>query len=159
MEAGADVLVGLIREMNLTERAEIQSFDWRTLLEVERLAPEIATVFLTAEQDWLDTLERGRDGASPWLAGYDLDSGPVTPAQAISELGGSVWSPYYRDLRPADLEEAHRLGLRVVVWTVNDPSDMRRLIEAGVNGIITDYPDRLREVLREMGRDLPPAFP
>ena len=157
--AGAAKLVSLIREMQLAERAEVQSFDWRTLLEVERLAPEIDTVFLTAEQDWLDTLQRGRPGASPWLAGHDLDKGPVTPPQAIKELGGSVWSPYFRDLRPADLDEAHRLGLRVVVWTVNDPEDMRNLIEVGVDGIITDYPDRLRQVLVDMGRDPPPRFP
>jgi len=42
-----------------------------------------------------------------------------------------------------------------VPWTVNDPADMRRLIDWGVDGIITDYPDRLREVMGERGLALP----
>ena len=46
-----------------------------------------------------------------------------------------------------------------MVWTVNDPADMASLIELGVDGIITDYPDRLRRVMSEKGLDLPPAFP
>jgi len=49
--------------------------------------------------------------------------------------------------------------LRVVVWTVNDPEDMRRLLAAGVDGIITDYPDRLRQVMAAAGLPLPPRFP
>jgi glycerophosphoryl diester phosphodiesterase len=137
----------------------VQSFDWRALVEVERLRPEFFTGFTTVEQDWSDTLQRGQPGASPWLGGLDLDDGPTTPAAAVRHLGGSVWQPFYQDLRPADLDEAHRLGLRVVVWTVNDPGVMRSLIEAGVDGIITDYPDRLRRVMGEAGLPVPPAYP
>ena len=70
-----------------------------------------------------------------------------------------MWSPYYRDLREADLREAHDLGLRVVVWTVNDPAEMASLIDLGVDGLITDYPDRAREVMEEKDLTLPPAFP
>ena len=46
-----------------------------------------------------------------------------------------------------------------MVWTVNEPAEMARLLTLGVDGIITDYPDRLRAVLAEVGRALPPAFP
>ncbi len=46
-----------------------------------------------------------------------------------------------------------------MVWTVNDPADMAALIALGVDGIITDYPDRLRRVMAEQGLALPPAFP
>jgi len=52
---------------------------------------------------------------------------------------------------------AHELGLRVVPWTVNDIADMRRLIDWGVDGIITDYPNRLRDVMSERGMALPPG--
>jgi glycerophosphoryl diester phosphodiesterase len=53
------------------------------------------------------------------------------------------------------LEEAHAKRLTVLAWTVNSPADMERLIDMGVDGIITDYPDRLREVVRAKGLPLP----
>ena len=54
---------------------------------------------------------------------------------------------------------AHELGLSVNVWTVNQPGRMRKLIRMGVDGIITDYPDRLRQVLEELGLELPAPTP
>jgi glycerophosphoryl diester phosphodiesterase len=53
------------------------------------------------------------------------------------------------------VREASALGLAVVPWTVNDPADMLRMIDAGVHGIITDYPDRLRRVMAERNLPLP----
>ena len=151
-------LIAEIDAVGLRERVTIQSFDWGSLALAAELAPDIRRSFLTVEQTWFDNLERGRPGKSPWTGGHDLDDIPVTPPQAIARLGGSVWSPYYRDITPADLREARNLGLEVIVWTVNDPNDMAGLIEDGVDGIITDYPDRLRQVLENKGRPLPPAF-
>ena len=58
-----------------------------------------------------------------------------------------------------DLREARRLGLAVLPYTVNEPADMASLIELEVDGLITDYPDRLRRVMAEKGMALPPAFP
>ena len=59
----------------------------------------------------------------------------------------------------AKLAAARALGLRVVPWTVNDPADMASLIDLGVDGLITDYPDRARAVMAEKGLPLPRAFP
>ena len=157
-EAIAEALVAALRESPATERAAIQSFDWRSLLHVQDIAPEIPTVYLTAERSWLNNLERGRPGISPWTAGIDIDDHDGSIARAIHTAGGKVWSPYFRDLQPTDLAEARRLGLKVVVWTVNEPADMASLIDLGVDGIITDYPDRLRKVMTEKGLPLPPAF-
>jgi glycerophosphoryl diester phosphodiesterase len=53
------------------------------------------------------------------------------------------------------LAEAQGLGLKVIPWTVNNPADMARLMDWGVDGIITDYPDRLRELMRQRGLALP----
>jgi glycerophosphoryl diester phosphodiesterase len=53
------------------------------------------------------------------------------------------------------IARAHEMGIRVIVWTVDDPATMRTLLDAGVDGIITDYPDRLREVMGERGMALP----
>lgn len=157
-EAMAAALATLIQETGITERATIQSFDWRTLRHAQEIVPAINTVYLTAEQSWLNNLERGQPGVSPWTAGIDPDDFDGSVARAIKAAGGAVWSPYFRDLRDADLAEAKRLGLRVVVWTVNDPAAMQSLIDLGVDGIITDYPDRLRAVMAERGMPLPPAF-
>ncbi len=54
-------------------------------------------------------------------------------------------------LTPELLEAAHRFGLEVHIWTVNEEADMRRQLEMGVDGIMTDYPDRLMTVVRELG--------
>ena len=66
-----------------------------------------------------------------------------------------MWSIYWRNLSAKELAEAHGLGLKVLPWTVNDPSEMRRLIDLGVDGIITDYPDRLRSVMVDKGMAVP----
>ncbi|MEO3428127.1 glycerophosphodiester phosphodiesterase [Pelagibius sp. CAU 1746] len=157
-QAFAEALIAVLKDAGVTGRAAVQSFDWRTLQAVQKHAPGIATVYLTAEQKWLDNLGRGGPAPSPWLAGLDIDWAEVTPPQAVARAGGAVWSPYYRDLTAADLKEAQKLGLRVVVWTVNDPADMASLIDLGVDGIITDYPDRARQVMAEKNLPLPPAF-
>jgi len=149
----------VLKDAGVTDRAAVQSFDWRSLQIVQRLAPEIATVYLTAEQDWLDNLGRGDPQPSPWTGGLAIDWAQLTLPQAIQRAGGAVWSPYYRDLTEADLAEAQHLGLRVVPWTVNDPADMASLVDLGVDGLITDYPDRARRVLTEKGLPLPPPFP
>lgn len=154
----AEALVAAIRAAGVTERATVQSFDWRTLQAVQALEPALPTVYLTAEQRWLDNVRRGREGESPWTAGFDVDDYDGSIPRLIRAAGGAVWSPFYRDLRPADLQEARRLGLRVVVWTVNEPADMASLIDLGVDGIITDYPDRLRAVMEAKEMPLPPRF-
>jgi glycerophosphoryl diester phosphodiesterase len=62
---------------------------------------------------------------------------------------------FWRNLTTKDLAEAHALGLKVLPWTLNEPRDMRNLIDMGVDGIITDNPDRLREVMAEKKMALP----
>ena len=158
-EAFAEALVAVLRAAGVEARTTVQSFDWRSLVAVQEIAPEIATAYLTVEQDWLDSVERGREGGSPWLAGFDVDAHEGSLPGTIRAAGGAIWSPFFRDLRPADLAEAHRHGLRVVVWTVNEPADMASLIALGVDGIITDYPDRLRAVMAKRGLPLPERFP
>ncbi len=158
-ETMAETLLAVVETTGTADRTAIQSFDWRSLRRVQEIAPGIPTVYLTAEQSWLDNVQRGQSGVSPWTAGFDVDAFGGSLPRAIKAAGGSVWSPYYRDLRDADLAEAKRLGLRVVVWTVDEPADMRRLMESGVDGIVSDFPDRLRAMMSERGIPLPPAFP
>ena len=156
-EAFADALVRQLRKSGITDRSTVQSFDWRTLQRVQAVAPEIATAYLSAEQRWLDNVERGKAGPSPWSAGFDPGDHDDSLPRTIVAAGGRIWSPYFRDLSPAALEEAQRLGLRVLVWTVNEADDMANLVAAGVDGIITDYPDRLRRVLEGKGYSFDPV--
>ena len=58
----------------------------------------------------------------------------------------------------AFVDRAHARGLRVVPWTINDADAMRAQIAAGADGIITDYPTRLRTVMAELGMPLPQAY-
>ena len=136
----------------------MQSFDWRSLDALRASAPEIATGCLTAGQRWLDNLERGQPGGSPWLGGRDVDDHASVPA-LVADAGCRIWSPFAGDLEAGDVTTAHGLGLEVIVWTVDDPADMAALIDLGVDGIITDYPDRLRAVMAERGLALPEPTP
>ena len=146
-EEFARALVGVLRAEGMLDRADIQSFDWRVLREARRLAPEATTVCLTAEQRWMDNILRDRPDPSPWTAGLDLEAFDGSVPRLVQAAGCAVWSPYHRDLAEETLTEAHALGLRVIVWTVNEVDEMLALARLGVDGIITDYPDRAIEAL------------
>ncbi|HEX9397211.1 MAG TPA: glycerophosphodiester phosphodiesterase [Burkholderiales bacterium] len=120
VEPFAHALIAEVRKAGMERRAQIQSFDFRIVKVVEREAPEIATAYLT----------EGKDSV---------------PAR-VRAAGARSWSPDFRDLTPAVLAAARAEKLRVVVWTVNEPADILRMIEAEVDGIISDYPDRVIEL-------------
>jgi len=153
----ARALIAVARQHGVAPRTTIQSFDWRTLAIVQAEAPEIATAYLSIQQSGEDTIRAGA-ASSPWTAGLRYaDHGSVP--HMVKAAGGAIWSPYHGDLSPELLAEAHRLGLQVIPWTVNDRATMDRLIDLGVDGIISDYPDRLRAAMRAKGLALPAATP
>jgi glycerophosphoryl diester phosphodiesterase len=76
----------------------------------------------------------------------------------VKAAGCTIWSPNHADLNAALVKEAQALGLRVLPWTVNERADMDRLIGWGVDGLITDYPDRGRDAMRARGLPLPRAL-
>ena len=73
-------------------------------------------------------------------------------------VGATVLSPAYELSDAALVERDHAKGLKVIPWTVNDEAAMRAQIAAGVDGLITDYPARLRAVMADLGMTLPPAY-
>ncbi len=158
-EEFAGALIAAIRDAGMEMRTTIQSFDWRTLIVARRLAPEIAIVALTDQQPDEDTMEVGKPGASIWLGGFDVDDHGGSVPRTVKALGARVWSPHARDLSPQLVAEAHALGLAVVPWTVNETKDMELVLTLGVDGLITDYPDRLRALLESKGIAVPKPTP
>lgn len=152
-EAMTRAVLAAVREAGMQQRVSIQSFDWRSLQLVQQLEPSIPTVYLTIQTANNDNV---RDGS--WTAGWKLEDHGSAP-RMVKAAGGTVWSPNGGALTQALVQEAHALGLKVIPWTVNNPADMDRFVGWGVDGVITDYPDRLRAVLQQRGMPLPPAAP
>jgi glycerophosphoryl diester phosphodiesterase len=134
-EEFARALIAVIRAAQMQARTTVQSFDWRTLKVVEREVPEIETVYLTG---------RRRGGSQP---------------KAVHDAGGRTWSPHYEELDSPALVEARQLGLKVVPWTVNEPGYIARFLDLGVDGLITDFPERARAELARRGMALPAPTP
>ena len=86
------------------------------------------------------------------------DHGGSVPQMVRASAGsatGVIWAPNFNNLTLALVKEAQGLGLQVIPWTVNQKAQMLNLIEWQVDGLITDYPDRLREVMSQKGMPLP----
>jgi glycerophosphoryl diester phosphodiesterase len=122
-EPFARALIAEVRKAGVEKRTTIQSFDYRTLKVVEREAPEIATAYLTARRH-------------------------STEPEKVHALGAKIWSPEFSVLNEGIVRRAKALGLKIVPWTVNEPVDIARVLELQVDGIISDYPDRVAAKLK-----------
>ena len=137
----------------------IMAFDFRVLAAVQRHMPRAATVALTEEQNEGDTVRIGAASPSPWLGGLDPARFGNSVVRLVKATGAATWGPDYQDLSAQRIAEAHALGLRVVPWTVNATVDMERLLAFGVDGMTTDRPDVLRELLESKGLPVPQPLP
>lgn len=149
-EAFVRAVMDVVRAHGMAQRVSLQSFDWRTLKACQQLAPEVPLVHLTAQLPRLDNLSSGE-----WTLGLRLDDHRDAPG-LVAAAGGKTWSPPLVSLSQHSLRRARSLGLRVIPWAVNEASDMERLLDWGVDGIITDRPDRLRTLMQQRGMPLPP---
>lgn len=115
----AGLVVEEVRRLGIAGHTCIQSFDPRSLREVHRLAPDMVTALLVEN-----------------LRGLE---------QNVKELGyvPSIYSPYFKLVNAGTVKNAHAKKMRIIPWTVNETADMRALIQLGVDGIITDYPNRI----------------
>ena len=139
----ADTLVNLLHRENFTQDVKILSFDWRALVRVQQIAPDIPTVFLTNTSSRMDTIQIGRPGPSPWTAGLDIDSHAGSIPALVAAAGGRFWAPRHNQITPENIAAAHRRGIKIFVWTPDKEADLQRCIRRGVDGIITNRPDRL----------------
>ena len=122
----ASALYGLVVEHGTLERTSIQSFDTRALEAMHEIDPEITIVLLVENDDGIDR---------------NLARLSFTP---------QIYSPDYTLLDEAQVKSAHALNIRVIPWTVNDEETMQKLVNMGVDGLITDYPDMGIKVLSEL---------
>lgn len=122
-EPFARALIAEVRKAGVQTRTTVQAFHWPLLKVVEREAPEMATVYCTEGE--------GSD-----------------PAR-VQAAGGKIWSPDYQTLTPRKIAAARKAGMKITVWTVNEPADIARVIDMGVDGIASDYPDRVIRLLHK----------
>lgn len=121
-----DLIMEVVKAKKLNNtRYYLQSFDIRQIQEVNKNYPDVVVGFLTSNKDF--TFEE------------NLQKIGFTP---------QIYSPNFNLATPELIEKSHKKGMKFVPWTVNEKMDMERLIEMGVDGIITDYPDRLSQVKR-----------
>ncbi|MDR7545363.1 MAG: glycerophosphodiester phosphodiesterase family protein [Armatimonadota bacterium] len=126
-------ILQLVREARMSDRVIIQSFHYPSLGRVKILSPAVPTA----------VLRRASHIAPDAVA-------------VVRQTGATLYSPNFRLIGAEVIDALHRAGIPVVPWTVNDPAEMERLLDAGIgklpgDGIITDYPDRLIGVLRARG--------
>ena len=115
-------VVDTVEKFDLVDRVMVQSFDHRSIAIIAQINPRIRTSAL--------------DGF---------------PDKVVEYTKATIWSPRYPRVTAENVKTAHDLGLLVIPWTVDEPADMTRLIDIGVDGIITNYPDRLQNILEERG--------
>jgi glycerophosphoryl diester phosphodiesterase len=137
----ADAVVAIADAAGATPRITVEGFDWRGPRHLHRTRPDVRLA-------WLTRAETVRDAAIWWGGPVPADFRGSVP-RAVAAEGGPDWAPDHNDLTDALVQEAHALALEVKPWTVNDPADMRRLIAWGVDGLVTDRPDRARAVAAE----------
>lgn len=118
----SDLVYRIVDDYLPWERATIQSFDFRALNYWHRHYPDVQLAVL------IDNLKN--------------------PDKNIETLGfmPQIYSPYYKLLAKRSIDHIHSLGMKVVPWTVNDPVEMQKLAKMGVDGLITDYPGKAREI-------------
>lgn len=121
---GEHALIGALRESGEIPRVVVISFDAEILASLRKVEPTLMTGLLY-------------DGQSP------------EPVEKALQVGARQLAVRGDLASPAMLKEARRHDLQVVCWTVNHPAHMRLLMEAGVDGIMSDYPDRLLELNRK----------
>ncbi|MFC6159387.1 glycerophosphodiester phosphodiesterase family protein [Kribbella jiaozuonensis] len=167
-EQFVQVVASEIRKANIARQVTIQSFDWGSLMRMHQVMPQLPLVAL----DNFDFLQVGKPGKSPWLGGIDIDDFGGDPLKAVKSFGasaispvdgfpqgGKITDPAFRPYFTNDtVKAAHKAGLKVIPWTVDDPATIKWFIDQGVDGIISDYPDRVRDVVRSEGFRLPQSY-
>jgi glycerophosphoryl diester phosphodiesterase len=139
------LILDVVNNFGLNEKIIYSSFDWRVLREIKEQSPETPRAYLTFQQQTGTKISGTIYDQSPWMDFMPLKNAIELPI-LIASLGGQAWHPYYRDITKKMIQNSHEANLPVNVWTVNDEDEMLKMIEYGVDGIMTDYPLKLKDL-------------
>jgi glycerophosphoryl diester phosphodiesterase len=117
-------VVALIKELDMVERVMISSFNHSYIQRVKAAENRIITAALVERAD-------------------------PDPVALLKRLGAQAYNPSSRVITPGAIRPIREAGFDVFIWTVNDELAMKTLIDAGASGIITDFPQLLKEVLKK----------
>ena len=134
----AKIVLDEVNKSSLIDKIIYSSFDWRVLREIKNYNSEIPRAYLTQDQ-------RNIYDQSPWMDFTPLHNNVDLP-KLIKAHGGKAWHPYHKNINEKNIKIAQSENLPVNVWTVNKEDDMLRMIDYGVDGIMTDYPVQLKEL-------------
>ena len=155
----AEVTVCVLGSCDYIERSAIIGFDWRGLVRAKALEPSLECWFSSYPQSWFKDADPPRDhepppkpalallrrwnheGNAPWAAGFDPARYDGSITAALKAACADGWLPHFSDATGGAIKAAHARGLKVGVWTVDDPALMRTLAARGIDAICTDRPD------------------
>lgn len=143
----ARTVINALEKHHVSEHAIISSFDWRVLTECRRLDDQITLGFLSYFDRPNPPMQPNIYFNSPWMAGAYWSGNDASFPRIVQRLGGQIWAPYFQDITKEHVISAQQFGLIVNVWTVNEEADILRMIDYGVDGIITDFPARTKALL------------
>ncbi len=154
-----ELAAAVIDRLGVGSRVVLELFDWRGPRHLRRTRPDLRLAWLTRAE----TVAKARlwwDGPTPADFGNSVPRAVAAEAGSRSDdgrfpAGRPIWAPEHVDLTPELITEAHALGLDVLPWTVNRTADMTRLIDWGIDGLITDRPDIAREAMAQAGLPVP----
>lgn len=124
VEDFAKLVIAELERLKISELCCVQSFDTRAISAVHSLAPSLPIAFLVENKDGHETNLK------------------------LLDFKPTIYSPDHKLLRKKDVKDLHKRDIKVIPWTVNDVKSMKRLRRWGIDGIITDYPNRIAEAVK-----------
>ena len=149
LEPFTNAIVAEVHRLQIASNSIIQSFDWSVLNRIRVLDPEIELWHLTSRLPAFTTVSDVE--VSAWTDGFRLSDYNHSIPEMIHAAGGSVWNADHESLCEESIQQSHDFGQKIYAWAANETEDFKRLIDAGIDGIATDYPDRLISFLRQYG--------
>lgn len=160
----ASAVAKLLEDLRFVSQSIVMSFEWQALAQLRAALPSLRLGYLTYPSYLLsddplpdhapasasanrEKLLARVDGETIWARGFDPRRQEISISQVIASLGGAFWCPFFKDATPNAIRAAHEQGLLVSVWNVNVVKDLMDMIELGVDGIATDRPDLLLDLL------------
>ena len=137
-----------IYRLKIADRCVLSCFNWAVIKAVRQIDSKLKIGCLTMIDMAEDTISPVKGKTSLWNAGLDIRDHENSVAKMVTEFGAEYWIPYYKNLTRKELNQAHLHKLSVMTWTVNHHRTMMKLMNWGIDGIITDYPDKLGNMWR-----------